>query len=321
MKHRTNTLNLAKKLYGRAEQQCQVIHHSFQTAQHEITDLITLFLANHLASNAKANPDDVQRLKEQLQNNVDDDNQVVAKTALQNNPMKTNLDVLKAGIVLDMLKTARLQHQALNHILNHIGNDVAHHIQHSQKDLTKLRPVPPDFNRILQKQIGHAMSKWNPQASVNKNTLRSIRKIHQIAQRAVSTGERPINYKQQVQKVLTGDAHSHGASGTAQNIIRTETCRAGTQAKLAAFRLQNVKVYEFYSLEARNTCADCRDLDGTSFKVSEAQEGVNCPPIHSSCRCWVEAVTDYDDFNLDDDSDSLFTDLGDDDDLDEDEDL
>lgn len=313
--HKTrNTLDLAKHVYTKAEQQCQTVKNSFQQAQRQINNLITLYLANHLVAQNKANDEDVETVKQQLQAELNEQNQVIGQTALQDNPLKTNLDILKAGIVIAMLRTATTQHQALQNILDHVGHDVARYAVKHQPSINKVkpRPLPTNFNRLLQKQVGHAMQKWNPQAAVNKNTLSSIRKIKQVAQRAVSSGERPINYKKDVQRILTGNAQSNGASGTAQNIIRTETCRAATQAKLKTYALQNVKVYQFFSLEARNTCADCRDLDGTSFKVSEAQEGVNCPPIHSSCRCWVEAVTDYDDTSLfGDDSGSSLDDLTD----------
>jgi SPP1 gp7 family putative phage head morphogenesis protein len=43
-------------------------------------------------------------------------------------------------------------------------------------------------------------------------------------------------------------------------------------------------MYEFISSIDDRTCDECADLDGQVFYFSEAEEGVNFPPIHPNCR-------------------------------------
>ena len=48
--------------------------------------------------------------------------------------------------------------------------------------------------------------------------------------------------------------------------------------------------YEILSAQDERTCPICSKLNGKRFKLSEAEAGVNFPPLHSNCRCAVLGV-------------------------------
>ena len=49
------------------------------------------------------------------------------------------------------------------------------------------------------------------------------------------------------------------------------------------------------SLEAENSCVECTEIDGNTYDVDDAQEGVNLPPMHPNCQCWIVEVAESDD--------------------------
>ncbi|MBS4804620.1 MAG: minor capsid protein [Clostridium sp.] len=46
-----------------------------------------------------------------------------------------------------------------------------------------------------------------------------------------------------------------------------------------------IEKYEFLASLDSKTCSICGKLDGKSFKLEDAVIGVNCLPMHKSCRC------------------------------------
>jgi len=47
------------------------------------------------------------------------------------------------------------------------------------------------------------------------------------------------------------------------------------------------KVYEYTATLEENTCDICGDLDSRVFRYTDAEEGVNMPPMHPNCRCTI----------------------------------
>ena len=51
-----------------------------------------------------------------------------------------------------------------------------------------------------------------------------------------------------------------------------------------------IEKYRFLATLDTRTCPICGELDGKIFPVSNMKTGVNCPPMHSGCRCTTVAV-------------------------------
>ncbi|WP_028593231.1 minor capsid protein [Paenibacillus assamensis] len=69
-----------------------------------------------------------------------------------------------------------------------------------------------------------------------------------------------------------------------ERIIDTESAYFHSEATLLAYRASGVKHYKYVSKMDKRTSAECRELDGQLFEVSDAKIGVNFPPLHEGCR-------------------------------------
>lgn len=72
---------------------------------------------------------------------------------------------------------------------------------------------------------------------------------------------------------------------TAERLVRTETSHFHNEADKAVYEAAGVEEYEFMATLDERTCEVCGALDGKHFPLSEAQEGVNFPPMHPNDRC------------------------------------
>jgi len=69
-----------------------------------------------------------------------------------------------------------------------------------------------------------------------------------------------------------------------ERLIRTEMNRVQNQAILAAYKANGVLKYQYVAILDERTSEICESLDGREFLVSEAEPGVNLPPMHPNCR-------------------------------------
>jgi len=69
-----------------------------------------------------------------------------------------------------------------------------------------------------------------------------------------------------------------------ETLIRTESSWLHGAADQRAYDVANIERYEFMATLDNRTSKQCADLDGKDFPVSEAQVGVNYPPMHPRCR-------------------------------------
>ena len=76
-------------------------------------------------------------------------------------------------------------------------------------------------------------------------------------------------------------------SYAAARLIRTEVNRMHNDAALQSYKAMDLKEYRYLATLDARTCAVCGALDLKVFKVSEAQTGVNLPPMHPNDRCTI----------------------------------
>ena len=63
--------------------------------------------------------------------------------------------------------------------------------------------------------------------------------------------------------------------------------RAEVQAELTGIALTGREKYTYVCENSETSCSECRALSGQTFSVSDAEEGVNLPPMHPNCRCTI----------------------------------
>ena len=80
----------------------------------------------------------------------------------------------------------------------------------------------------------------------------------------------------------------------AKRLVRTELTAAAAEGELEAMKETGLEYYRFYATLDERTCPVCGEKDLQQYVISEAQEGVNKPPMHPNCRCVVQAVLEGD---------------------------
>ncbi|MNW41153.1 Phage Mu protein F like protein [compost metagenome] len=86
-------------------------------------------------------------------------------------------------------------------------------------------------------------------------------------------------------KVISEFAHKMGVSEkVAERLIRTEAAFFSGQSRLDGYKETGVKQYKYVAVMDDRTSDECDDMDGKIFPISEAQAGVNYPPLHAYCR-------------------------------------
>ena len=70
----------------------------------------------------------------------------------------------------------------------------------------------------------------------------------------------------------------------AERLVRTETNYFHNSAELESYDSMGFEYYEFVATLDSRTSEICAEMDGKKFKVSEARQGDNAPPLHPNCR-------------------------------------
>ena len=72
--------------------------------------------------------------------------------------------------------------------------------------------------------------------------------------------------------------------------LRDENSTISANRDFSFYLNAGVEKYRFLATLDKNTCPICGNLDRKVFDVSERKTGVNCPPMHSGCRCTTVGV-------------------------------
>ena len=76
----------------------------------------------------------------------------------------------------------------------------------------------------------------------------------------------------------------------AKRLVHTEIAYIQTQSSLERYKRSGLSEYKYFTLRDEKVCEDCKEIDGKVFKIDEAKVGVNCPPTHPNCRCFISPV-------------------------------
>lgn len=74
------------------------------------------------------------------------------------------------------------------------------------------------------------------------------------------------------------------SASNARRLVRTESAYIHEQAGLDGYEECGITEYQFLATLDRKTSQQCRELDGKTFQVTDAETGVNYPPMHPNCR-------------------------------------
>lgn len=76
----------------------------------------------------------------------------------------------------------------------------------------------------------------------------------------------------------------------AERLVRTECSYFSHQGELASYKELGIQKYRFLG----GGCDICQELNGKSFLLTDAEVGLNLPPIHPNCKCTIVPETNID---------------------------
>ena len=224
---------------------------------------------------AKANPQD----------------KTLQKLAMQNIP-KYKIDRLRA-LELD------LQMQ-----LTEATNGQAKGIYRTLEDVSKVsqatlasrmnKTLGLTFNTIASNKMKQIlMSDWsgaNWSERLWKDREKVGKKLTEVLEKGIPQGTSLQKMSRELRD-LTGESFNN-----AFRLIRTETSHIDGQVTLEGYKQAGkelgLEYYEYDAFLDTRTSSICRELNGNRFKVSEAEVGVNYPPMHPNCRSTTQLVLD-----------------------------
>lgn len=285
---------LIRSTYGTSAQFIKQIKQMYRNANRQIKGEISVFLASEVNWSSPAEKDDVKDAMEELKyfnNSVAPLAAFYTSSLLLGHPKQS--DVLTARVAIPMIKVGQSIHNMIQHNSSKIPRDVQKISKTQQVVTPVMHHIPYNYDVMLQKSVSRTVTqRESVEDNINRNIHQTITKISNVCQQASQDTDGKHDYVKDIDRILNGKDGSGGANAQAQTIMRTQTCRELNNSTIADFQARGVTQYRFLSLEASNSCQDCTDLDGNIYNVEDAQDGVNLPPMHPNCQCWIEEVED-----------------------------
>ncbi|MBN2980129.1 minor capsid protein [Cohnella algarum] len=151
-------------------------------------------------------------------------------------------------------------------------------------ELQKGAGVGSSFAALDDRQIDKVLAKpWAPDGSnfsarIWADRTKLVAELQKILTQDLIRGE-PSD------RVISDFADRMGVHRRdAERLIRTESAYFSGQSRLDAYKELGVERYKFVATLDKRTSDQCRRMDGEVIPVSEAQAGVNYPPLHVYCR-------------------------------------
>lgn len=155
---------------------------------------------------------------------------------------------------------------------------------HSVFELHKGTGLGATFSKLDKRQIESVLSKpWaadgsNFSARIWKDRDKLVHELQTVLTQGMIRGDTP-------DKMINALSDRMGVSrSAAARIIQTESAYFAGQSRMDAYKELGVEQYKFTATLDKRTSSICRHMDGEVFAVSEAEVGVNYPPLHAYCR-------------------------------------
>ncbi|NQX45335.1 minor capsid protein [Paenibacillus tritici] len=160
-------------------------------------------------------------------------------------------------------------------------------------ELQKGAGIGASFAKIDKRQLEAILSApWAPDGSnfssrIWADRVRLNGELRNLFTQGLISGK---TSKQMIQQLQDRLGVSYRA---AERLILTESAYFAGQSRLAGYKELGVEQFRYMATLDKRTSPTCRDLDGEVFEVTDAQPGVNYPPMHVYCRS--TTIPHYDD--------------------------
>lgn len=133
-------------------------------------------------------------------------------------------------------------------------------------------------------------SRWhgdNYSSRIWKDTDQLAKKLQQLFTVESMTGMAELDMAKEIEQYMH-DAFMLNKN-IARRLIRTESNRFHTQAKIQQWEKMGLKHVKYVAVLDNRTSDTCINLDSSIFALDELETGVNCPPMHPWCRSIIQA--------------------------------
>lgn len=233
--------------------------------------------------NAKETEEELEKLRKELESIEDPTIRKKALARLNAGAYRariSRLEAIKANIETQQALLADREKKAVKSLLNDVSKETYyHHIYDTQMGAG----FAFNFATLPQKTInGIINDKWkgaNFSQRVWANTSQTAKNAYDIVTRGIMTGANVRTMAQQLSETMQAGMYA------SMRLIRTETNRVHNAAEREAYKEEEIENYRFLATLDGRTCEQCGRLDGKTFPVEDAKEGVNFPPLHPNDRC------------------------------------
>ncbi|HJA23205.1 MAG TPA: minor capsid protein [Candidatus Limosilactobacillus intestinavium] len=290
---------IIQSFYGAGNDMDKIIGRLYRTANRQIKGEISAFLADKVNWSSKPSKADIKEALDELSQFGEDVQPLTsfyASGLLLGHPKMG--DVVTAHIATPMIRVASHIHKMVGTMGSQAPKQIRHATVVQHQVTPRLHKIPYNYDVMLQKSVSRSVVQRDGiHTDINRNIQQTISKVKDICKTASMDTDAQHNYLKDVDRVLNGKDGTGGSLARARTIFRTQTCRELNGATIGDLKARGVSKYRFLSLEASNTCAECSHIDGNIYDVDNAEEGINLPPMHPNCQCWIEGVeeTDTDD--------------------------
>lgn len=185
-------------------------------------------------------------------------------------------EALSLGVAEEKLTTARLKDIAETSYYRTIYND--------QINEGKVYNFNKISDRQLRAMLVHNWSGSNYSSRIWKNNDRFIENLQNTIEVGCMTGSSLKDLEDRIIGDCIGETSDEGQRFCASRLIRTEVNYFANQGIIMGYTEAGITRYRFLATLDLRTSEICRKLDLKSFTVSEAETGVNLPPMHPFCR-------------------------------------
>ncbi len=285
---------LIRSTYGTSAQFIKSIKQMYRNANRQIKGEISAFLADEINWSTPAQKDDIRDAMNELEGFDDSVAPLVAfytSSLVLGHPKQS--DVLTARVAVPLIKVGQSMHRMMKQNDSKIPNDVSKASKAQQTATPQLHQLPYNYNVLMQQSISQAVTQRKDIGDdINKSIQQTITKVRDVCKAASQDSDAKKDYTKVIDRIINGKNNSGGAEARAETIMRTQTCRELNGSTIVDFLARGVSKYRFLSLEAVNSCDYCTGLDSNVYDVKNAREGINLPPLHPNCQCWIEEVLD-----------------------------
>jgi SPP1 gp7 family putative phage head morphogenesis protein len=221
-------------------------------------------------------------------------NDKILKKLLVEDAPKYKIDRLRAlqtDLQLTLTEATIAQEKGIANTLDDVAKVSQSVLAKSMKDTIGLT-----FNTIASKKLKQILSSdwsgatWSDRLWKDREIVG--KKLTVILERGMVQGTSLQTMTRELKQV-TGQSFNN-----AFRLIRTETSHIDGQVTLEGYKQAGeelgLEYYEYDAFLDSRTSDICRELDKKRFKVSEAEVGVNYPPMHPNCRSTTQLVLDDD---------------------------